>query len=281
MNLIPRLKHTRKSELLGYKELAGSLWYSVSNQSYIQRDDTFDSTWLADHDSDFYVACALLKLLKLDRVYVFEKEESCNGFVDALSESDSHNILAIFSNNRKESLFFEVFEFFRNAFAHGSFNIDNDVLLAINQHRPKPSSHVKGYLETKATVGRIAMTLTTFRDDLQDVTKAKCKYLASAVGGELDEEHNMISVADNVIFVDDAFLFSSSDSKQKKEEIIELFSKYAEIYPDKQKYIIVKESIYRFSEENLSDSAGNIHIVDVNDIHELFQINSISMRKDK
>lgn len=86
--IIPGLKHTAFDTIISENVLKNSLWYSISCQSYLQRNCAFDGSWLDSSAANTFVALYLMQKFDIAQLYMYETMEKCMSTVDAFNDDE-------------------------------------------------------------------------------------------------------------------------------------------------------------------------------------------------
>ena len=107
MNEDLKIKLHHNQTVFPYDFISNNLWYFISKQSYLQRNSSFDNSFLCSNRSNIYVATVLKHFLSLDIIHLLNKEQECDSLVNSISNQDMSRLLIFVGNNK--SLFTEFY----------------------------------------------------------------------------------------------------------------------------------------------------------------------------
>lgn len=252
------------------------LWYSCNKESYIQRTSKYDGTFLSYSDSDPYISALIVSLFNINNLLIFSKQCECNKYARSLSnEIINDSFMLIYS---KGSLFFSLYDKIRNSFAHGQFNVFQEMYYFLGQGKAKKESDINFLLQTKYNVfNSLKKLLESVELSLSSpmIFKAFClrdllqlEFYESIIDSDVLKCYSK-KYKSNLI-IDDSFSFKTTEHHSK--EINDLLEKYS---CETRTVVIVPISLRQFKESSLLSYDNQVRIIDSSMIFECFDIDSI------
>lgn len=267
--LVPLLKHKNPDDKFAATLLKKTIWYSSTEQTYIQRSDIFDSSWLDSKTSDVYVSLFLKEQFNVPEIYIFSTAKGCNEAVTNLKSRDITSSVFMIACDKK-SLFFNFWERLRNSFAHGAINYQAGITYLMNQHKPKLSAEVNFLLQTYEDIGIIVPDIwETLSNTLIDASEFKYQCLKNYLMIEKRQNYYYSAKTKRRIIIDDYFRFLTDKHVYEIKEYINAHLN------DGPADIIISENIGNISDKNLVSKDKTIRIIPQKHILDAFQIEGI------
>lgn len=264
--LVPVLKHSEYDESIRSNTIKSVMWYSVTEQAYIQRDIRFDTSALASSTTDIYVALYLKKILRVPQITIYSRVGDCHSRVDRMTEEDLTEPCLYIAMDKK-SLFFNVCEKMRNALAHGGINRKSDMTYLMNQYKPKPEADVSFLLQSEVDINDVVLWMKQdFAIFLSNPIDFKYNCLKSVLDLKKDKMGYKSNRVNRRIVIDDDFSFKTN---KHVEELRILMEKYSAMEPVD---IIISENIGNISDKNLQASDYDIRVVPQGRIREKYSL---------
>lgn len=268
--LIPLLKHENPNDAFTAHLLKRALWYSLTEQAYIQRSSIFDSTWLSTATSDVYVSLFLKETFNVPEIQIYSKTTSCNVAITRLKKTNASSLLFMIARDKK-SLFINFWERLRNTFAHGAVNSKDGITYLMNQYKPKPDADVNFLIQTDVEIDAVVSYIwETFSNSLSDVSAFKYQCLKRPLMLEQHQNYYHSMKTKRRVIIDDRFRF---ETEKRVQEMKEFINSYLSEGPAD---IIISENIGRISDKNLTSEDGSIKVIPQTRILEALQIEGVS-----
>lgn len=262
------LKHADRALFINEITLRDSIWYSSTQESYAQRTDIFDNTWLSSSRSDDFVLLALKSLYKLQIIKVFKGQNECHKEISLLDDDKENCPLLFLYKTDGTSAFTAYISGLRNALAHGTFNKQDNRTFFISQHRAKQQSEIKFFLQsmndcTEAIINALGLFNSIASGD-DKVSKYDC------IQEEFDLIHNESGFYSRkyncVIVINDEFKFSTNKHINELQELMSGQSF------DGKVVILIDENIGNITLNNRTSPNGNLVVIPQNRLIEHFGI---------
>ena len=254
--LLPCLKHPSSGINVSHDELKLSLWYTPTKQSYLQRTDAFDGTFLSSQTSDTYTGLLLKEIFNIPTIHIASTIDVCHSTIDALPAS-ALGMPCFYISQSEKSLIFEFWEKVRNSLAHGTFNPTCKINYMLGQAQGRPSSKANFLLQTGKELSEAIWTVwdktqKTINGQLE-AFKYECLQTALDIK-EKDGRYFSESMGRFVI-IDDTFSFKTN---QHVVEMQELLMQYE---GEEQIDVIISDNPGNMAEKNMTSPSGNVRAI--------------------
>lgn len=264
--LVPNLKHLADDESIRSDTLKSVMWYSSTDQAYIQRNSKFDSSALASHTTDIYVALYLSNVLNVPQITIFSRVADCHSSVDKMTAEDLLEPCLYIAADKK-SLFLNIYEKMRNALAHGAINRKGKITYLLNQYKPKMEAEVSFLLQSDVDINTVVARMQRdFSLFLSNPIAFKYNCLRYVLDLEEDDMGYKSIREKRRIVIDDDFRFMT---KRHVEELRVLMEKYSGLKPVD---IIISENIGNISDKNLQSPDNDIRVVPQGRLKEYYSL---------
>lgn len=269
--VIPILKHHVCDQYITEKILKKAVWYGISTQSYIQRTDLFDGTWLCSSTSDDYIMLLLQDVFNANEINVYDKVADCNSSVRMLRENSIKDN-CIYIAKDKTSLFTSFGEKIRNAMAHGSINRYDEYFYLLNQYKPKPDAGVSFLLQTQYDINtKMTELWDAFKMATEQENAFKYRCLNRILQLKKVGKYCYSELYKCYVIVDDDFRYTT---KSRVDDINALIIKYNSI--NASAVVIISENLGSISAKNLTSKDGKVRVIAQSKIIEYFNVPGVN-----
>lgn len=264
--LLSKLEHSITNPDISVDTLKFLLWYTSTDQSPIQRNASFDGSWLSACSSDEYVKILLSTTFNV-QVNVYPKVNDCNNAIINLDEVNLKQRLFYIYQKDKEPLFFCFWNKIRNAFAHGTINYADNNHYILGQRSKDISSDANFLLQTEENVYDLLINLwDKFLDSLMNPTEYKYKILDPCFNFSIIDGKHYSRKYNRFIIIDDSFEINQNQRVSSFRSLIEQQGS------NSPTDIIVNAKKANLKAENLISEDGLTRIISVYDIMKQYQL---------